>query len=144
MVWDRRFGVYGRLWLAGAVAAGFAAGRHAGAVRAGHHHAGQLDEPVAGVHNSGWVPSPGLKLVTDRTAWPDLRRYVTDVVGSFRNDQRVSVWDLYNEPGNSNLGNKSLPLVEAVFAWARAGQPRQPLTIGAWADLNNAFVRRSR
>ena len=33
------------------------------------------------------------------------------------------MWDLYNEPGNSNMGDKSLPLVEAVFTWARAEKP---------------------
>jgi len=42
------------------------------------------------------------------------------------------LWDLYNEPGNSGMGNKSLPLVEAVFDWARQAEPSQPLTIGVW------------
>ena len=42
------------------------------------------------------------------------------------------LWDLYNEPGNSGMGNKSLPLVEAVFDWACQAEPSQPLTIGVW------------
>ncbi|MHC4249358.1 MAG: glycoside hydrolase 5 family protein [Planctomycetota bacterium] len=96
---------------------------------------GRQDEPAPGVHNSGWVPSPGLELVTDRAAWPGLERYVKDVVGAFADDRRVIIWDLYNEPGNSRMGEKSLPLVEATFAWAREAEPGQPLTTGVW----NAF-----
>ena len=57
------------------------------------------------------------------------------------------VWDLYNEPGNSGMGNRSLPLVQAVFAWARDVDPRQPLTMGVWndalSDLNQVILSRS-
>jgi hypothetical protein len=81
-------------------------------------------------------------MVTNRDAWPDLERYTQDLVRSFHRDRRIVVWDLYNEPGNSGLGDRSLPLVEAVFAWARAVKPRQPLTIGAWADFNSPMSRR--
>lgn len=88
--------------------------------------------PVPGVHNSGWTPSPGHGRVTDRAAWPDLERFVRDLVGAFAEDHRVLLWDLYNEPGNAGMGDRSLPLVEAAFAWARAARPRQPLTTGLW------------
>ena len=100
---------------------------------------GKQDDPVPGVHNSGWVPSPGLKRVTDRAVWHDLEKYVKDIVGAFGNDKRVLIWDLYNEPGNSNMGEKSLHLAEAAFAWARATNPSQPLTIGVWADFQSSM-----
>ena len=100
---------------------------------------GRQDDPVPGVHNSGWVPSPGLQRVADRAAWPDLEAYVRDLVGVFAGDPRVIVWDLYNEPGNSHMGDKSLPLVEAAFAWARAALPTQPLTVGVWSDFEGAM-----
>ena len=93
---------------------------------------GKQDDPVPGTSNARWVPSPGLKLVTDKSAWPDLEKYVKDIVGIYGNDKRIVLWDLYNEPGNSGMGNKSLPLVEAVFNWARQAKPSQPLTIGVW------------
>ena len=92
---------------------------------------GPQDEPVPGVHNSGWVPSPGLKRVANRAVWPDLEKYVKDIVGHFSQDKRVLIWDLYNEPGNSALGSRSLPLAMAAFDWARAARPSQPLTTGA-------------
>ena len=66
-------------------------------------HLGTQDAPVPGVHNSGWVPSPGLKRVTDRATWPSLERYLKDLVGTFGSDRRVVVWDLYNELGRPVL-----------------------------------------
>lgn len=104
--------------------------------------AGPQAGPVPGVHNSGWVPSPGLERVADRAAWPDLERYVRGMVGTFADDRRVVVWDLYNEPGNSGMGERSRPLVEASFAWTRATRPSQPLTVGAWHDLGSPMSRR--
>ncbi len=93
---------------------------------------GPQDDPVPYTHNSGWTPSPGLKRVTDHSVWPKLKAYVLDIVGSFADDERALIWDLYNEPGNSDLGDKSLPLVEAAFAWAREADAQQPLTTSIW------------
>jgi len=103
---------------------------------------GPQDEPIPGVHNSGWVPSPGLSRVEDRSAWPELQSYIQSVVGTFARDGRVLMWDLYNEPGASNNGERSLPLVEATFAWAREVDPQQPLTVGPWNDLTTAMSQR--
>lgn len=103
---------------------------------------GKQDDPVPGIHNSGWVASPGKSLVLDRARWPDLEKYVKDMVGSFSKDRRIIIWDLYNEPANDGLGDKSWPLLEAVFAWAREMKPVQPLTTGAWADFNAPIQRR--
>jgi hypothetical protein len=104
---------------------------------------GKQADPVPGVHNSGWTPSPGLKRVVDKSVWPDLEKYVKDIIGTYKNDERVVVWDLYNEPGNSKMWEKSLPLVEASFAWAREVNPSQPLTIAPWGDFYNIFSNKS-
>jgi len=93
---------------------------------------GKQDDPIPGAHNSRWVSSPGRNLVADKSAWPDLAKYVKDMVGTFKDDKRIVLWDLYNEPGNSGQDNTSLPLMEASFAWARQVNPTQPLTIGVW------------
>jgi len=94
--------------------------------------AGPQPPPVPGVHNSRWLQSPGKAVVNDPGRWDRLRRYVEDVVGTFGRDERVLAWDLYNEPGASGQGAKSLPLLEKAFAWARAAGPSQPLTAGIW------------
>jgi hypothetical protein len=96
---------------------------------------GPQPAPRPGIHNSGWLQSPGEALVLDPTAWPRLERYVTEVVSAFAGDTRVLMWDLYNEPGNRELKAASLPLLRLAFAWAREGEPSQPLTSGAWADF---------
>jgi endo-1,4-beta-mannosidase len=95
---------------------------------------GKQPEPKPSVHNSVWVQSPGSKVVTNPSDWGRLEKYVKDIVGSFRNDERVLMWDLYNEPGNNSLGEASLGLVKAVFEWARAAGPTQPLSVGVWFD----------
>ncbi|MEM1509311.1 MAG: cellulase family glycosylhydrolase [Thermofilaceae archaeon] len=103
---------------------------------------GLQDPPIPGVHNSRWAASPGRPRVLDRKAWPRLEEYVKNIVGSFAKDERVLAWDLYNEPGNAGLGEKSLPLVESAFKWAREVEPSQPLTTGLWADFNDQMHKR--
>jgi len=103
--------------------------------------ANKQPDPVPGVHNSQWVSSPPLAMVTDRSAWPLLEQYVKDLVGTFARDRRIVVWDLYNEPGNG-MDARSQSLMEAAFAWAREIEPIQPLTTGAWTDFNSPFSRR--
>lgn len=93
---------------------------------------GRQPAPRPGVHNSGWLQSPGVRVVNTPAEWGRLERYVRDVVGSFGQDARVVMWDLYNEPGNSGQDDKSLPLLQAVYGWARASAPTQPLTAGVW------------
>lgn len=95
---------------------------------------GRQPDPVPGVHNSGWVKSPGSAVVNDSTSWERLERYVKNVLGSFGNDPRVAFWDLYNEPGNGEQDAKSLPLLAKAFQWAREASPSQPLTAGLWYD----------
>jgi hypothetical protein len=95
-------------------------------------HLGAQDEPVPGIHNSVWTPSPGFACADDKKIWPRLREYVQAFVTHFRNDARVLLWDLYNEPGNSERGDRSLPLLQASFEWAREVDPSQPISVGTW------------
>ncbi len=53
---------------------------------------------------------------------------------AFRNDDRILMWDLYNEPGNSGYGLSSLPLLQRVFKWAWEIRPSQPLSSATWYD----------
>ena len=101
---------------------------------------GKQPDVLKGWYANGWTPSPGHDMVRDPSTWPRLERYVKDVMGAFKNDDRVWVWDLYNEPTNGGLGDTSVPLVENVFRWARQVNPAQPLTVGQWND--NAVLNR--
>ena len=104
------------------------------------YHAGTQPAPKTGIHNSGWIRDPG-KLYYDEPKLVDtLERYVKDVLTTFKNDKRILLWDLYNEPGNSDYKNKSLPLLMKVYRWGRQINPSQPLSTGIWnsdyAELN--------
>jgi hypothetical protein len=103
---------------------------------------GKQRDPIPGMIMSSWTPSPGHRAVSDRKTWPELERFVKDVLGRFGRDKRVLLWDLYNEPGNSGMEKQSLPLVEAAFAWARQVRPEQPLSVGLWTPALSEYNRR--
>jgi hypothetical protein len=104
--------------------------------------AGSQRAPTPGVHNSGWVQSPGAERLGDRSYTRTLRGYVTAVLTQFRNDDRVLGWDLWNEPDNPSRHYRSVErndkrdlvadLLPQVFRWARSVDPDQPLTSGVW------------
>lgn len=94
---------------------------------------GPQPEPIPGVHNSGWVESPGTEQRLDEALYPVLKAYTQDLIRHFDGDERVLMWDLYNEPGNGkNPPSSTLPLLKKVTEWARAVEASQPLTIGVW------------
>jgi len=93
---------------------------------------GKQQAPVPGIHNSGWTPSPGFTISDNPDCLGTLEKYVKSVVNAFSTDKRILAWDIYNEPGNSNRGAKSLPLLRDSFKWARDCALEQPLTAGVW------------
>ena len=105
-------------------------------------HLGPQHPPIPGVHNSGWVQSPGLARLDDPSVYPELKKYVQGVVGAFANDNRILLWDVWNEPDNTNGGRwkeaatdkvaRVNELLPQVFAWAREEHPAQPLSSGVW------------
>ena len=125
---------------------------------------GTQPKPIPGIHNSGWAQSPGSQAIADRESWGRLESYVQDIVGTYGADERVLMWDLYNEVGNNfltvlqvqGLGkvprlvalllrqlllpSLSMPLLKETFAWSRAVQPTQPLTCSLW--FNNRVLNR--
>ena len=121
-----------------------------------HPKLGEQPAPRPGVHNSGWLQGPGSKVLKDESQWDRLREYVKDILSSFGEDERVVIWDMYNEPGNNFLVSLKLPallrnvlilgqlarhflmpsptktLLYRAFAWARQVRPSQPLTAGLY------------
>lgn len=104
---------------------------------------GPQHRPIPGVHNSGWVQSPGRDDLVDPRNDARFRDYVQGVVGAFAKDRRVLAWDIWNEPDNPGGGSyngaqrpQEAARIEALlpqaFAWARSRQPIQPLTSGVW------------
>ncbi len=115
-----------------------------------HPKLGKQREPTPGIHNSGWLQSPGADALSDVSQYPRLETYVKGVVGTFKNDRRILAWDVWNEPDNTNDNSygqnhtlkTELPkdrkiaiitnLLPQVFGWVRAAGATQPLTSGVW------------
>jgi len=111
--------------------------------------AGKQPSPIPGLHNSGWVQSPGRAILEDPAKQDKLKPYVVALLTRFKNDSRVLAWDLFNEPDNANReaygaeGNHTelapadkakfaTQLLRKTFAWAREVKPSQPVTAGVW------------
>lgn len=113
---------------------------------------GPQPAPTPYRHNSGWVQSPGEPALEHPEEFATrLKPYVQRVIGHFRRDKRIDMWDLYNEPDNMNDPayikkepadkiSMALILLQQCFEWAREANPSQPLTSGVWrgnwADTN--------
>lgn len=98
--------------------------------------------PRPGIHNSTWLQSPGSTVVADRSRWSSLRPYVEAVMDRFRTDERVVLWDLWNEPDSPNpfyadrdpakKGERIGELLELVWDWAIEVDPLAPLSAGVY------------
>ncbi len=110
---------------------------------------GKQPLPVPAYHNSGWMNSPARDVATayaNGTAserdQARLKGYVQETMRHFKDDPRILMWDLYNEPGRGDtlepglnekgeqapFGDKSAKLLLDVWRWAREVNPSQPLT----------------
>ncbi|GJM64370.1 cellulase family glycosylhydrolase [Persicobacter diffluens] len=110
---------------------------------------GEQPLPVRGYHNSGWVNAPARDLAiryakgeASPTEVKRLKAYVQQTMKRFADDDRVLMWELYNEPGRGqammgakNHGQKQQPfgdtsqqLVFDSWVWAREVNPSQPIT----------------
>lgn len=91
------------------------------------HHGGHKDNPFTGEKEKvGWI-------YWDEPEWrPVMEEYLRAVIGRFKNDARIYAWDLWNEPGNSNRSDMSIPYLKRAFEIARELDPVQPLTVAPW------------
>ena len=64
---------------------------------------------------------------------------VREIVGKYREDERIICWNVYNEPGITIGVERSLPLIKLMFDTVRGLDPVQPLAsdIWYWRDLDN-------
>ncbi len=108
---------------------------------------GKQRDPKPGVHNSGWVQSPGAAILGDPAKHVLMKPYLQGIIKRFKDDPRIQAWDLVNELDNDNansygrngtkteLPNKAemgLLFAKKCFEWAREIRPSQPLTCGVW------------
>ena len=106
-------------------------------------------EPELGPQNVDWgwhggrrysphgeLTGSGYSILDDPDKNARFCEMVSEIVTKYAHDKRICIWDIFNEPGNSKRGNKSLGYMEHFFQIARAAEPEQPLTAGIWrSDL---------
>jgi len=108
---------------------------------------GRQPEPKPHTHNPTWVQSPHIDVLKDPAKWGKLKEYIQGIVKRYRNDDRILIWDVFNEAGNINEisyaklepANKRelcLMLLEKAFKWTRELNPQQPLTAGVYRTGN--------
>jgi hypothetical protein len=98
-------------------------------------------------------PVTGCGNMKNPSGWDkQLKPYVVGVIGHFRDDKRVLLWDLMNEPDNENgsIRNRSYPTSEGCVAviakeweWARSANPSQPLTQRCLATETTVFCTKT-
>ena len=112
-------------------------------------HLGPQLPPIPGVHNSGWVQSPGSAGLERPRVRSQAEGLCAGRRGRLCEGPRVLAWDIWNEPDGMNTGpfgdlepadkrQRVDSLLPKAFAWAREEKPIQPLTsgvfLGNWSD----------
>ena len=111
---------------------------------------GKQPLPVIGVHNSGWKQSPGVEIVHaihEGNASEEefrLKEFVQGVLTEFAEDQRILMWDIYNEPGQFGVGEQSLTLLKQTWEWAHEVRPSQPLTACLDGSVGDEIIELNR
>ena len=94
------------------------------------------DEPsLDKVDSPTWVNNPGYSRI-GKEHWPQLERYVSDVVTRFRGDPRVLMWDIMNEP-MADFAHVTRAERDAIWEFCRHFckfvkriDPQRPITVG--------------
>jgi len=126
---------------------------------------GEQPLPVKAYHNSGWVNCPARAVAVrygNGKATPkeiaQLKGYVKNTIRRFKDDSRVLMWELYNEPGRGNsdgepmegtnakggIGDHSKKLVYDSWVWAREINPSQPIMSNSSGSVGKMNIQINR
>ncbi|MBP3592327.1 MAG: cellulase family glycosylhydrolase [Clostridia bacterium] len=95
------------------------------------YHGGKMHSQ----HGSHTGPAPHFYL-DDPATREDYFCMVRELVTKYKDDARICVWDVFNEPGNSRRAELTLPILKEMFALVRSCEPCQPLTCGIWTGVD--------
>ncbi len=76
----------------------------------------------------------GYVLTDEPELEPVFRQYIHELSEHYGRDERILIWNVWNEIGNSSRGDLSLPMMEKTFAWFREHDVVQPLTAEVWGS----------
>ena len=90
-------------------------------------------------HGSHNGPAPHFYL-DDEDSREDYFRMVREIVTKYKDDERICIWDVYNEPGNSRRRDITLPNLKRLFEILREISPSQPLTCAVFSMKGNENI----
>ena len=82
-----------------------------------------------------WMACPGQNRLGPEH-WLAMQKFVRDVVGGHKDDQRIVMWDVMNEPTCTSFYKKPEDMeaihmfLKQALGWVKAQQPSQPRTVG--------------
>ena len=76
--------------------------------------------------------SIGYNVTDDPEIQPLVETYIHELAEHYGQDDRIIIWNVWNEAGNSQRMSKSLPMMEKIFGWLREHDVKQPLTADVW------------
>ena len=91
------------------------------------YHSGKAKSPHVVMHE------PGYHIIDEEKYEKIFYEMVREIITKYRNDERILLWDLYNEPGNSLRGMKSYKYVKTLFEIGWDIDPIQPLGACCWS-----------
>lgn len=91
------------------------------------YHSGIRQGPHTGDYSE-----PGYCLLDEPEYEGKYYEMVAELADKYGQDDRIQIWDVWNEPGNSNRGNMSMAAMEKFFAILREKKVKQPLTADIW------------
>jgi hypothetical protein len=101
------------------------------------HFGGSAITPFDGTDKVGYHP-----IADEPDKWAKFDEYVMDFVNRYKNDERIIMWNIFNEAGNSHRGMMSYPFIKHLFDMLREADVSQPLTADVWGadkDLRSEY-----
>ena len=75
----------------------------------------------------------GYHVLDEPETAPRYFEMVREMVVRYKNDERIIIWNVYNEVGNSGRKEITLPNLKRIFEICREIDPVQPLTCETWS-----------
>ncbi|MBQ9544482.1 MAG: cellulase family glycosylhydrolase, partial [Clostridia bacterium] len=63
-------------------------------------------------------------------------KMVDEISAKYARDERVQIWNVWNEIGNAKRGTLSLEMMKKCFEIIRSNDPVQPLTAECWSNVS--------
>ncbi len=74
----------------------------------------------------------GYSITDEPEMEPVIHQYVKELAEHYGQDDRILIWNVWNEAGNSARECRSLPMMKNIFGWLREADVKQPLTADIW------------